>query len=236
MTSTTQFPQGRTQPYVFYVSPDGRVSYRVEMNGEFVSPLQLKAFPLDYQDLRIVLVYTNFNPTTSNVSFVPSASGSKIFTFGSGDDLSGYRVEDVFVKTKAGLWSDQFSRANLAPSALGDPLPVFPASRAVDALAAASVAGGNVSATLKPAKMFGKDYTIAEAQIIIRLQRLVAASGLQILPIVLCTTVAFITMFVSAQNIDTRMQIVVTLFLTLVAIQFVLEQGEKKGGESIAPR
>ena len=197
--SPFQFPQGRTQPYIFYVSPDGRVSYRVEVNAEYVSPLELRAYPLDSQDLRIVLVYTNFNPTVSNVSFVASASGSKIFTFGTGDDLSGYRVADVFVKTRGGLWSDQFSRAVLAPSARGDPLPVYPAPRAVDVLAAAAVAEGNASATLKPAKMFGKDYTITEAQVIIRLQRLVAASGLQILPIVLCTTVAFITMFVSGE-------------------------------------
>jgi len=193
-----QFPQGRTQPYVFFVSPDGRVSYRVEVNGEFVSPLQLRAYPLDVQDLAVVIVYTNFNPTVSNVSFVPSASGSKIFTFGSGDDLSGYLVEDVFVRTRAGLWSDQFSRANLAPSARGDPLPVFPAPRTADALSAAAVAGGtNASAVLTPAKMFGRDYTISEVQIVIRIQRLVAASGLQILPIVLCTSVAFITLFVS---------------------------------------
>ena len=154
------------------MSPDGRVSYRVEVNAEYVSPLELRAYPLDSQDLRIVLVYTNFNPTVSNVSFVASASG---------------------------LWSDQFSRAVLAPSARGDPLPVYPAPRAVDVLAAAAVAEGNASATLKPAKMFGKDYTITEAQVIIRLQCLVAASGLQILPIVLCTTVAFITMFVSGE-------------------------------------
>lgn len=44
-----EFPQGRTQPYVFYVSPDGRVSYRVEVNGEYYSPLQLRAYPLDTQ-------------------------------------------------------------------------------------------------------------------------------------------------------------------------------------------
>ena len=194
-----EFPESRTQPYVFYVSPDGRVSYRVEINGEYYSPLQLRAYPLDTQDLRVVIVYTNFNPNMSNgawrrvamagsersfrrtpftsppsplppphpthpspVSFVPSASGSKLFTFGEGDDLSGYQVTDVFVQTRNGLWSDQFARGPRAPSARADPLPVSPAARTADALAAAQVAAGNASVTLTPAKKFGTDYTVSE--------------------------------------------------------------------------
>ena len=76
---------------------------------------------------------------------------------------------------------------------------ILPSLTREPAAACADSAACAPSATLKPAKMFGKDYTITEAQVIIRLQRLVAASGLQILPIVLCTTVAFITMFVSGE-------------------------------------
>jgi hypothetical protein len=35
----------------------------------------------------------------------------------------------------------------------------------------------------------------------------------------ICTAISFVTFFISPEKIDTRLQIVVTLFLTLVAIQ-----------------
>eukprot|EP00884_Botryococcus_braunii_P000775 jgi/Botrbrau1/10699/Bobra.357_1s0003.1 len=43
------------------------------------------------------------------------------------------------------------------------------------------------------------------------------------MPVVVCTALSFLTFFVQSDKIDTRLQLVVTLFLALVALQFVME-------------
>jgi hypothetical protein len=215
-----EFPQGRVQPSYVDVSPDGVVSWRVEMRANFLTTLDVSAFPFDTQSLDIVATMSNY-PGQGTVRLVPSATGLGIFTFGAGDDVSGWHAHDVdiFVRTPQNyssvFTSEHVLRRQVSLSAPGDPAPLSPNNSP-----AALAARGGAPAPPR----FGGDLGVVDLTISIGVTRLWSYFALNaILPVVICTSIAFLAFWVHPADLSTRLSLVVGLFLALVAIQYVIE-------------
>ena len=135
-------------------------------------------------------------PGQGAVHIVPSASGTKLFTTGAGDDLSGWKVVDVQMIIKARKFIDIFTdheveRALITRSAPGERLPLLPAASATS-----------------PAR-FGTDIGVVDFDVSFTIRRLWQYYSLNaVLPVVISTSIAFLTFFISPDNIDTRLQLV----------------------------
>jgi hypothetical protein len=71
---------------------------------------------------------------------------------------------------------------------------------------------------------FGEDINVTSVTMVLTVKRLSLFFGISIiLPVVVCTLISFLVLFVDPDRIDTRLQICITLFLALVAVQWVAE-------------
>ena len=88
----------------------------------------------------------------------------------------------------------------IRPSHFDDPAPLVPVSG-------------------RPA--FGEDINVTSVTMVLSVKRLSLFYGVSIiLPVVVCTLIAFLVLFIDPDRIDTRLQICITLFLALVAVQW----------------
>ena len=102
-------------------------------------------------------------------------------------------------------FNDPKLKNNVAPSHPDDPAPLVPAP------------GVDVAA-------FGSDISTIGITMALVIKRLSLFFGISIiLPVVVCTLISMITFFVDPDRIDTRLQICITLFLSLIAIQWIAE-------------
>ena len=187
------------------------------------------------------------------VRVIPSATALGIYTFGAGDDLSGWHAADAFIFVRTPVnYSSLFSSAMItkrqaSASAPGDPVPLAPSNSP----AAMAARGG------KPAPpRFGEDIGVVDITITVAVHRLWLYFSLSaILPIVVCTAISFLAFWVHPADLSTRLSLVVGLFLALVAVQFVLDgelpkasygerregrerdmrDGREEGGERVTP-
>ena len=216
-----EFPQGRTQPSYITVTPEGVVTWRVEVRADLYTTLDLVAFPFDRQSLDVVLQILG-RRGESAVRVVPSATGTKLFLAGTGDDLSRFTVTGIRIYAhEPSSWSEQFDDKKLKNlrtySAWDDPAPVVPLP------AGALLPNGSVS-NVSAAPKYGADFTVTEVVVAVIISRNSLFDSLNIiLPVVVCTCISLLTFFVEPEKLDTRLQIIITLFLSLVAIQFVVE-------------
>ena len=68
---------------------------------------------------------------------------------------------------------------------------------------------------------FGEDINVTSVTMVLSVKRLSLFYGVSIiLPVVVCTLIAFLVLFIDPDRIDTRLQICITLFLALVAVQW----------------
>ena len=159
-----EFPQGRTQPSHITVTPEGVVTWRVEMRADLYTTLDLVAFPFDRQSLDMVLQILGQRGEAA-IRVIPSATGTKLFLAGTGDDLSRFTVEGLRIYAhEPAPWSEQFNDPKLKNlrtfSAWDDPAPVVPLP------AGALLPNGTVSRA--PRRMaYGADFTVTEVVIAI---------------------------------------------------------------------
>ena len=226
-----EFPQGRAQPYYIDVSETGAVTWRVEVRSSYLTTLDVSAFPFDTQSLDMIATLSNY-PGQGAVRVIPSATGLGLFTFGTGDDLSGWHAKDVhiFVRNPANyssvFSSEQVARRQVSVSAPGDPVPLVPSNSP-----AALAARGGAPAPPR----FGEGIGVVEITVSISVERLWLYFSLSaILPIVVCTSIAFLAFWVHPADLSTRLSLVVGLFLALVAVQFVLD-GELPKASYVIP-
>lgn len=206
-----EFPQGRTQPYSIEVSPEGVVTWRVEVRGDMYTTLDVRAFPFDSQTLDIHMQYINNDPEVSQIEFVSSSRGLKLFTIGSGDDLSGFEAKNIYIFTTTEPFPLQFDdplvhNQVVARSARGDPAPIVPAK------------GQNQSLAFGNNKMI-TDITVA---IVVKRISLYYVLGM-IVPILLLAGLAILTLFIDPRLIETRLTSILSLYLANVALLFVFE-------------
>lgn len=202
----------------------------------------LTAFPFDKQTLDYHFSINSNTSAGGAIEVVPSAAGLRLFTNGKGDDASGWVAQDLDVFTSAQRYPNQVSEVvwwlsvcvgwvearlslpttsppstthtrppppqfddkqypNLIrPSHFDDPAPLVPVSG-------------------RPA--FGEDINVTSVTMVLSVKRLSLFYGVSIiLPVVVCTLIAFLVLFIDPDRIDTRLQICITLFLALVAVQW----------------
>lgn len=157
----------------------------------------------------------------SKIYVTPSATGTKLFLAGTGDDLSRFTVKGLRIyahdpQPLSAQFNDPQLRDIQTYSAVDDPAPLVPLP--------AEAPLPNGSAPKLPALAFGGNYTVTEVIVAVIISRNSLFDSLNIiLPVIVCTCISLLTFFVEPDKLDTRLQIIKTLFLSLVAIQFVVE-------------
>lgn len=149
-------------------------------------------------------------PGYGHVTIVPSATGIGLFAIGSGagDDLSGWRIRDTRVSVTEVPWTSQFddptSRNLRRRSTPGDPAPLVPGKGA--------------------GQGYGADLAVVQIRAFVDVQRLSTYYLLAaIVPVILCVVITLLTHVIDADLVETRLQLVVALFLSLTALQIVFE-------------
>lgn len=203
---------GRDAVFWITVRPDGVVVWRVKVQAQFFTNLVWRAFPFESNALSMHLMSTNAttgrgSPGT-DVKFIASATGERVFDLGEGSDSNGWTVTNLFVFSSRHSWAQQFiPKYNFRRSARADPAPVLPAL--------------NDSLVLTP---FGENIEVTDitASIIIRRQSATYVLS-TIVPVLVVTALALLTFLLGPDLIATRLSCAQTMFLTLVAVSWVSE-------------
>ncbi|EFN59795.1 hypothetical protein CHLNCDRAFT_133508 [Chlorella variabilis] len=215
------FPQDRE---IMYPADDGSMLWEVRVHGIYYQPMDFSHFPFDSFDLALelrlydptILISTDWlwGANHTGVTVVPSSGGKKIYTIGRGDDASSWAVTDYSLETYSvdmGSWFSQYSDLNSDPY---DPMPLAPVN--------ANQTGGYVDESGNLLNVFN-GVTDQHLAILITVERFWKPSLINaVLPVVLVFTLGLMTFFTSESSLDTRLEIVVTLFLALTAVQFVV--------------
>ncbi|KAI3429737.1 hypothetical protein D9Q98_010052 [Chlorella vulgaris] len=218
------FPQDREALYNLYPAEDGSVLWEVRVHGQYYQPMSFANFPFDSFDLGLALRF--FDPTVlidttillgqphPGVVVMPSSGGKRIYTVGLGDDASSWAVVDVSISSlivDMGQWFRDYSDVKSDPD---DPMPLAPVN--------SNQTGGVVGEDGEPVNV----YTGIPDQLLavnLRVERFWRSSLINaVLPVVLVFTLGMIVFFTDERSLETRLEIVVTLFLALTAVQFVV--------------
>jgi len=157
----------------------------------------------------------------SKIFVKPSATGTKLFVTGAGDDLSRFSVKALRIFPHSPEpWPQQFNDHLQTYSDPEDPAPLVPrpSPELQAARAEARRRGGDAgAAAIVDPRAFGSNFSSTEVVVAILIARNSLYESLSIiLPVVVCTSVSILTFFVEPDKLDTRLQIVITLFLALV--------------------
>lgn len=86
----------RNQVFYITVRPDGVVMWRVKFSAVFFCNMDFHAFPFDMQTLDMHLYSTAGSfakgPNGTNVKFIASATGDRLFDMGEGSDSNGWDI------------------------------------------------------------------------------------------------------------------------------------------------
>ncbi|GAB4813008.1 hypothetical protein N2152v2_000054 [Parachlorella kessleri] len=173
--------------------------------GEFYSPMQFHAFPFDEQKLLVQMQYGHRN-ASSPVRFIASATGTELYRPRTGDDLSGWNIKAVeILPYNFSHVAGSIIRASAGAtySAPGDPWPINPANKSVTPFTSQLWTEG-VDVVITVGRI--SNYYIIVA----------------LLPIAVNVWLCLLVFFISPRHLDTRLGVVVTMFLSLTAIQFVI--------------
>ncbi|KAL4424607.1 hypothetical protein ABPG77_009191 [Micractinium sp. CCAP 211/92] len=186
------FSQDRVVRYGIQLGANNSVAWWTHLQGQMYTPLQFRPFPFDKQYLSIQMQLGNKYPDDP-VTVIPSATGTQLYSPSTGDELSGWTVKGVYIRT-LNLSQQDLVQAGSTYSAAGDPWPLNPASN-------------NQSAFTGYLWQTG-------AEIFIEVDRISTYYIITaILPIVINTLLSLLVFSVSPRHLDTRLGIVVTLFL-----------------------
>eukprot|EP00898_Chlorokybus_atmophyticus_P000762 jgi/Chlat1/1687/Chrsp127S01916 len=191
------FPDGRTESEIVSLGGvnNSAVQWLKVLHGVYYTPMSFRNFPFDRQSLVLSL-----EAIDHAAPYIASSIGSKVgedVIQRRGNDLSSWRVQRVSTvqynrSLTVTLQYGTFSNA-------ADPLPLKPEHEALT-------------------------FTYPNFVITIDVVRLSSYYVYNIiLPMSICVALSWITFLLSAaEHVDTRLQIVVTLFLALTAMQFVV--------------
>uniref|UniRef100_A0A383VCS9 Neurotransmitter-gated ion-channel ligand-binding domain-containing protein n=1 Tax=Tetradesmus obliquus TaxID=3088 RepID=A0A383VCS9_TETOB len=236
-------PQDRVLRYGFGAIPgtDAVFQWR-SVHATFYTPMDLRAFPFDRQQLLIQMEVPQARSGWSGglVTLLPSTTGKALFTAKTrGDDVSGWGVVDVRLLPFEYPLCQATMAGALGPSAGADPAPVVPQYMWQ------SQARGNAeecSAVLMSDKQRGRAspfwrHPLANAANVPEMPVLV--SGLNcvivvqrfttrwvlsaVFPIMATTWLGFLVFFLPKDDMNGRAGSIVALFLALAAIQFVVD-------------
>lgn len=170
------------------------VGWWAHIAGEYYTNLDFRAFPFDSQNLVVQVAYADRTPEIP-VTFTQGSTALTMYLPKAGDDISGWTVKEITMNfynvTDEGIYKRfiDFSKA-------GDPLPIHPSDPyAVD--------------FFRP-PLWSEGFVI-----FIQIDRIYIYFILTaIVPIALNVWLALLVFSVSPKHLDTRLGIIVTLFLS----------------------
>lgn len=181
--------------------PADTVSWWVHVQGLFYIPLQFRAFPFDKQFLIVQVDYANRTPNTT-VSIISSTTGTQLYQPLTGNDISGWEIRSVEIRnfSRAVNLTDEGASNSLAE----DPWPLNPHHTS--------------NKSTFSSYLWGSGF-----EVIIVVSRIATYYMLYaVLPICINVWLCMLVFAVSPKHLDTRLGIVVTLFLSLTAMQYVV--------------
>eukprot|EP00889_Picochlorum_renovo_P007699 jgi/Picre1/34729/NNA_002195.t1 len=207
-TNTAGFSQDRQVDAEVYFGPNGTVLWAVTVLGTYYQPMSFQNFPFESIDLIIAfdLLDTSVNVEGHpGVTVVPSAAGPRVFSFGKGDDSPQWNVNNVSLSIFSGpTLLERIQKHATQQSAPSDPNPFNPAS-------------GEVWMAQQDKY---KIQTVIFSIRVTRFWRWNLVYG--VLPVLLCAILGLLVFFQDAGDLGGRISVIVTVFLALTAIQFVL--------------
>jgi len=230
--------------------PEGRVPYEriqiggvnktavawiINVQGVFYAGMEFRDFPFDEQNLNINFwLDTHGYPGETLIRLIPSATSvSTAFeeTVGQrkGNDVNGWTINAVTLNTTLLPLADAFldRRSNGRGYRYQDPHPNEPIS-IVDYTRIDSLNGSDDVYGHEEGYQAGFYISLAISRVsYIHVMNL-------LLPIFLCIWLGCIVLYIEPRDLDTRIGTVVTLFLALVAVQFVSQDVQPSSANMIA--
>ncbi|KAI3424750.1 hypothetical protein D9Q98_008139 [Chlorella vulgaris] len=219
--------------YDTYFPGPTSVLREVRVQGTYYQAMNFGSFPFDSFDLLTELRFKDttrdinvssygfdsMRPVHERMRIIPSSGSKKLFNLGAGDDANDWQVVNMCLSTYNLSMFDGTKEADRY-SAIGDPVPLWPN---LDALLAGG--GGGFAAVGAPANRL-----LREADPIVAIYLTVKRFGrsgwmdgiLPVLVVYLLGLFVFVLDFEDEAHLYNRLQLVVTLFLSLTAVQFVL--------------
>jgi hypothetical protein len=208
-TNDYGFTQDRQVVSEIYLGPEGEVLRAVDVLGSYYQPMTFENFPFESMDLIIAIEFLDTSylvPGHPGIKVIPSASSSKVYKLGNGDDSPDWNIDNItLVKANGASLLDRINYFSSQRSAEGDPSPLAPL--------------GNQTSWLVNA---GASQMIAVVIKVSRFWQWNLISG--VLPILVCSILGLLVFFQDPSDLGARLSVVVTLFLALTAVQFVLAE------------
>ncbi len=198
-----ELPDTRLQPYQILTYENGAVAWWTAVHGKYYTPMDITRFPFDTQEL---VMQFGFQSKQVVNEFIPSSSSTRFLIRGQGEIVSGWDVKSVEVKP----WSttmqegvNYYVERFGTPSNPNDPAPI------VDYAA--------------PDEGNENGYEIVSFDVVVTISRKWRYYVLNmIVPILLLVCLSLVTYMIPADSLDTRISLNVTLFLSLTALQFII--------------
>ncbi|PSC69798.1 ligand-gated ion channel [Micractinium conductrix] len=205
MINVRGLSQDRVTRYGVRLGEGDEVGWWTHVQAQLYTPLQFCSFPFDKQYLSVQLQYGNKYPDDP-VRFRPSATGTQLYYPATGDKLSGWRLRNVYIQPMDLQETDLIRAGGSTPSDPDDPWPLNPADPNAPAFRGFLWQNGM--------EIYIEVDRISSYYLIIA-----------VVPVYINTCLALLVFSVNPRHLDTRLGIVVTLFLSLTALQFILAAG-----------
>lgn len=204
------FSQDRQVESEMYFGPDGNVLWVASVYGSYFQPMSFKHYPFTTIDLIISFDFVDtsmFVEGHPGVRVIPSASGPRVLDIGLGDDSPQWNINNVSLEVfKGPSLVERIQYFATTQSAAGDFAP-FNAANASENWARE------------------QKYERQTLFFIIRVSRFWQWNLVYgVLPVLLCAILGLLVFFQDPGDLGGRISVIVTVFLAMTAIQFVLNE------------
>ncbi len=205
------FSQDRQVTQEFYIGPDGQVMSITSVYGSYFQPMSFENYPFTSMDLMVALDFMDtsmFVEGHPGVTLRPSAAGPRVFELGLGDDSPQWNVQGVQLEVYTGPpLVDRIRNYATVLSNEDDPAPFAPLN---------STAAFN-------SWVREQKYDRQSVFFIMRVDRFWQWNLVYgVLPVLLCAILGLLVFFQDPGDLGARISVIVTVFLAMTAIQFVL--------------
>lgn len=205
------FSQDRQVDSEMYFGPNGSVLWAVSVYGSYFQPMSFENYPFTTIDLIITFDFIDtsmFVEGHPGVKVIPSAAGPRVFDLGLGDDSPQWNINNVSIETYNGpplLY--RMRRYSTSKSVEGDVAPFNPRDE------------NTTNWATEP------KFNRQSLFFIIRVSRFWQWNLVYgVLPVLLCAILGLLVFFQDPGDLGGRISVIVTVFLAMTAIQFVLNE------------
>ncbi|GAB4820950.1 hypothetical protein N2152v2_007996 [Parachlorella kessleri] len=211
------FSQDRVTGYKIYAlpPPNGSVLWTQVVQGEFYQPMDLSHYPFDSFDLLLALEFLDTSEGTHPGLTVHTSSGGT-HLLGLGDAVSDWHIDSITLTSANNINSGSlFKLQSAVPSSPLDPLPLSTRQAAV------------LRGTLPGTSSLSRVNVVRMVFVKIKVSRFSSYHVLNtILPVALLGMISFVVFFLHRRDLAARLGVIVTLFLALAAVQFVISSDQ----------